>query len=317
MHHPERTVGRLAVALIATLVPLACGSPTAPPGEIATSAAPTPTATPVPTRTRAADGMVMVYVPAGEFTMGSTDEEADAALALCGEYRSNCERHWFEHELPAHTVALDGFWIDRTEVTNEQYALCVADRACKPPRQTGSDTRESYYGDSSYDDYPVIYVDWYRADAYCEWAGARLPTEAQWEYAARGPEGHIFPWGDELDGTRLNYCDASCEDDWADESFDDGYPDTAPVGSYLDGASWVGALDLAGNVWEWTANWYEEYPSGRQENPTGPASGEYRVVRGGGWISSWSGVRSAYRNHDRPGVRYFFLGFRCAASPGE
>jgi len=282
------------------------------------TAIPSPTPVPAPvlgaTWTRPADGMVMVYVPAGEFQMGSTDAEVDAALELCNQYHRGCERAWFEREQPVHTVALDGFWIDRTEVTNRQYARCVAAGACNPPARSDSYSRDSYYGNSAYGDYPVIWVSWDDAVDYCAWAGGRLPTEAEWEYAARGPEGRTFPWGDGFDGTRLNYCDANCEFDWSDGAVDDGYADTAPVGSYPAGASWAGALDLAGNVWEWVADWYGAYPSGRQENPTGPSSGEDRVVRGGSWGSGPYRVRAAYRDGFPPVYRNAYIGFRCARS---
>jgi formylglycine-generating enzyme required for sulfatase activity len=296
---------------------------------------PMPTEEPTPegpslgdTRTRPIDGMVMVYVPAGEFTMGSTDEEVDNALALCNEYRGDCERDQFEDEQPAHAVALDGFWIDRTEVTNAQFAAFLNEEGNQEEggvtwlelegetcliEHVGSEFRPK----SGYGDHPVIEVSWYGAAAYCEWAGGRLPTEAQWEYAARGPEGCTFPWGDEVDGTRLNYCDANCDSDLADEAFDDGYAYIAPVGSYPDGASWVGALDLAGNVWEWGADWYGDYPSERQENPSGPSVGDWRVVRGGSWSTLWIYVRAVYRNYVRPVGRYGGFGFRCVGSPGE
>jgi serine/threonine-protein kinase len=246
---------------------------------------------------RSADGMVMVFVPAGESPMGSTEGESD--------------------ERPVHVVALDGFWIDRTEVTNDQYGRCVAAGACEPPEDSGSYSRESYYGDVHYQDYPVIHVNWHQARAYCEWVGARLPTEAEWEYAARGPQGWRFPWGDGADGGRLNYCDASCQFGHADGAYDDGHADTAPVGTYPAGASWCGALDLAGNVWEWTADWSGEYPSGWHENPVGPSSGTYRVMRGGCLNSSWDHVRAANREPAHPGSHGYSAGFRCVVSPGE
>jgi formylglycine-generating enzyme required for sulfatase activity len=250
-----------------------------------------PTLEPGVTWPRPADGMVMVYVPAGEFEMGSTIGD---------------------DEQPVHTVALDGFWIDRTEVANAQYRRCVEARGCSPPVDSGSHTRDSYYGDSTYDDYPVIYVTWHQAVDYCTWAGARLPTEAEWEYAARGPEGRVFPWGDEFDGTRLNYCDANCPEQWADETVDDGYADTAPVGSYPGGASWCGALDVAGNVWELVADWYGDYPSGRQVNPMGPYSGEYRVARGGSWSLNQYVARCTARGRPHPDGWNDDIGFRCA-----
>jgi formylglycine-generating enzyme required for sulfatase activity len=307
-----------------------CSTPSIAPTEAPTekptlTEAPTEKPTPAPAtvgprfdlgdfKWRPPDLTLMVYVLPQGFTMGSTDEELYAALELCGEHSADC-RDRFEREQPAHHVMLlRGFWIDRTEVTNGQYRQCVAARACEPPAESGSYTRESYYGDSTYDDYPVIHVSWHSATAYCEWAGARLPTEAEWEFAARGLDGRIFPWGDELDGTRLNYCDVNCEFDWADESFDDGYADTAPAGSYPKGASWCGALDLTGNVAEWTADWYGEYPSERQTNPTGPTSGERRVMRGGSWDLGWFHARAADRSHEHPDFHSSTLGFRCAAS---
>ena len=216
-------------------------------------------------------------------------EKIGYARQLCDEYykahiaRGICTWERFEDELPAHTVALDGLWIDRTEVTNAKYRRCVEAGACDPPANSGSHTHGRYYDDSAYGDYPVVYVDWYQAVDYCAWAGGRLPTEAEWEYAARGSEGRMFPWGDAFDGTRLNYCDAKCEFGYADEMVDDGYADTAPVGRFPAGASWCGVQDLAGNVREWVADWYGDYSPRRQVNPTGPSSGTGRVLRGGAW----------------------------------
>ncbi len=265
-------------------------APTGQPTEVVTevlTATPAEEATPSlgDTWTRPADGMVMVYVPAGEFEMGSTGGDDD--------------------EQPVHTVALDGFWIDRTEVTKAQYEQCVAAGACTP-----------CYGDSAYYDYPAIYVTWYQAETYCGWAGGRLPTEAEWEYAARGPEGRVFPWGDEFDGTRLNFCDANCERDWADETVDDGYAETAPVGSYPAGASWCGAQDMAGNVWEWVADSYasDYYDRSPSRNPTGPSPWEYRVLRGGSWGFDPYYVRGANRDCFVPSNTYGHVGLRCAMS---
>jgi len=236
------------------------------------------------TWTRPADSMVMVYVPAGEFEMGSMEGESD--------------------EQPVHTVALDGFWIDRTEVTNGQYAQCEAAGACDPPPNTGSTTRDSYYGNSAYDNYPVIYVSWHDAEDYCAWAGARLPTEAQWEYAARGPESRVFPWGDEFDCTLTNSWGEGC----------DGYTRTAPVGSFPAGASWCGALDMIGNVWEWVADWYDGdyYERSPTQNPLGPEEGNLKVLRGGSWGDDPEYVRGAYRRRFRPDYRLNSDGFRCA-----
>lgn len=264
---------------------------------------------------RTTDGMVMVYVPAGEFEMGSDDSEVDTALEMCNTYyEGDCQREWFEVEQPVHATALNAFWIDRTEVTIAQYQRCVEAEACEPPARSNSDTRATYYGDVAYNDYPIVNVNWEQANVYCEWAGGRLPTEAEWEYAARGPEGRRYPWGNEYDGARLNSCDVNCGYSWAEEQFDDGYGDTAPVGSYPDGASWSGVLDLAGNVWEWTADWFGEYTAERQENPSGSSSGAGRAVRG----DSADGTRAVSRGVARHGMAanrtYEYTGFRCVRS---
>ena len=139
------------------------------------------------------DGMMMVYVPEGEFEMGTTDDRMDELID-----RNVWDDGWNDAEQPAHMVYLDAYWFDMTEVTNGQHALCVADGACEEPHLARSLTRESYYGDPEFEDYPVLYVDWYMAETYCIWAGRRLPTEAEWEKAARGTDGRFYPWGDEI-----------------------------------------------------------------------------------------------------------------------
>ena len=259
------------------------------------------------TWTRPLDEIVMVYVPAGEFQMGSTDAQVDEALVLCNKLPDICVRESFELEQPSHTVALDGFWIDRTEVTNAQYRRCVDASACEEP-----EFWIVTYKDAARRDHPMVHVDWYEAESYCEWATARLPTEAEWEYAARGPEGRTFPWGDEFDGARLNYCDANCSQRYADSSVDDRYSETAPVGSYPEGASWCGALDMAGNVGEYVGDWFGEYSSEWQENPSGPAAGLDRMQHGGSWWFQPARIRSAFRIRDRPENTHSFVGFRCA-----
>jgi formylglycine-generating enzyme required for sulfatase activity len=236
------------------------------------------------TGTRPADDMVMVYVPGGTFQMGSAEGRSD--------------------EQPVHTVTLDGFWIDETEVTNAQYARCVAAGMCSPPSELRSRTRDSYYGDSQYDDYPVIWVSWDDATTYCQWAGGRLPTEAEWENAARGPDGRVYPWGnDPPNDTLANY------------ALNVG--DTTTVGSYPEGQSWVGAMDMAGNVLEWVNDWYGSYPSEPQVNPTGPASGPGRVLRGGAWSHDEEFVRAASRDFGHPDARVGGVGFRCVVEPGN
>jgi len=257
------------------------------------------------TQLRSADGMVMVYVPAGTFDMGSSNHEIDRELQLCN-LDSWCERSSFESEQPVHTVYMDAFWIDRTEITNAQYQLCVATGECSPPTDSRSNVRASYFGNEEYDDYPVIHVSWDQAANYCKWIGGRLPTEAEWEYAARGPQRYIFPWGNERpDNTLLNYSG--------------NVGDTTQVGTYQDGASWCGVLDMAGNAWEWVNDWfsYDYYKRSPPQNPIGPAAGEVHVLRGGAWNSNQYRVRMAQRDYYTDEWSPLHLvGFRCVVSQG-
>lgn len=236
----------------------------------------------------------MVYVPARTFPMGS-----DPALDLDAE----------SDEQPQHEVTLDGFWIDRTEVTNEQYMLCVQDGSCHASSYANN---ISFNGDTL----PVVGVNWFDAIAYCSWAGGQLPTEAQWEYAARGDDGRLYPWGSIFDGQMLNFCDTNCQQEWKDDSYNDGYALTAPVGSYPAGDSWVGAADMAGNVWEWVVDWYDDgyYTNSPDSNPTGPENDDVKVGRGGSWINNIPFVRSANRHYAYPMLVYNSIGFRCAVS---
>ena len=244
------------------------------------------------------DGMVLVQISAGEFEMGSS--RADDPQA-------------FDEELPQHIVYLDTYWIDKTEVSNAQYALCVADSgACTKPANNYSVTRGSYYDDSQYANYPVIFVSWSQAAAYCAWAGRRLPTEAEWEKAARGSDRRIYPWGNTFDGTLANYCDVNCQTAWPDPRFDDGYADTAPVGEYSDGASTYGILDMSGNVYEWVADWFGPYSRSSQTDPTGPDSGSEKIIRGGSWGDDPAHIRSTIRSRVKADNWLDFIGFRCA-----
>jgi serine/threonine-protein kinase len=280
-------------------------------GPLAMLATETPTITLTSTQTLGVvstqinpiDGAEMVYVPAGEFLMGS-DEYADS------------------DEAPEHTVYLDDYWIYKYEVTNEQFAAFVAETGYVT---TGEERDGSWvyqdggwnWTDGAYwaepkgpgstvngkENYPVIHISWYDAAAYCEWAGGRLPTEAEWEKAARGTEGQTYPWGDESPNCNL-------------AQFSDCPGDTVPVGSFPEGASPYGALDMAGNVWEWVADWYDEdyYQNSPSQNPTGPASGTYRVFRGGSWyLSEWA-LRATNRYWSDPGYSYGASGFRCLSS---
>jgi len=265
------------------------------PTEMPTPACPPTGANIGDTWTRPADGMVMVYVPAGEFLMGSSEADGQAD----------------DDEKPQHTVYLDGYWIDRTEVTNAQYRKCVEARACREPQCWDDEELNA-------PDQPVVCVNWDDAREYAAWAGGRLPTEAEWEKAARGIDGRIYPWGDEFDGTRVNYCDRNCYGDYKDTGADDGYAVTAPVGSYLSGASPYGALDMAGNVGEWVTDWYGEeyYARSPARNPQGPDAGHYRVLRGGGFFGKGGGVRCAARVMNVPRSMWIgLIGFRVVTAP--
>jgi len=227
--------------------------------------------------------MNLLYVPAGEFTMGSTSG--------------------FDNERPAHTVHLDEFWIDQTEVTVHMYSLCVKAKVCKEPSNKASSLYSNYYGSPDFEDYPVIHVDWKMAKTYCEWADRRLPTEAEWEKAARGEQALTYPWGNEEPNHHLL-------------NFDNPIGELTAVGSYPSGASPFGALDMAGNAWEWVADWYSEtyYASSPASNPPGPHSGQERVLRGGSWRDHSLLVRPSSRNHARPDDACVNCGFRCAVS---
>ena len=261
----------------------------------------------------------MVYVPEGTFEMGSDYLATAYARGLCKAYIRKdtiaaCQASNYRDESPAHAVTLAAFWIDQTEVSNAQYQRCEMAGGCEPPRERSSHYRASYYGTAEYADYPVIFVTRDQASAYCSWAGGRLPTEAEWEYAARGPGSAIFPWGDEFDGSRLNYCDVNCDAGPNDPMIDDGHADTARVGRFPSGASWIGALDMAGNVREWVAGWYGPYSVDAQLNPSGPAAGDLIVPRGGSWIDNPSIVRSANRGGNTPDYYRDYYGFRCVKS---
>jgi formylglycine-generating enzyme required for sulfatase activity len=233
---------------------------------------------PMQIRANPKDGAEMVWVSAGEFLMGSDD---------------------YPKEMPLHRVHLDGFWMYKTPVTVAQYRSFCDETRRTMPSEAGWRWR---------DDHPMVRVSWHDAQAYAHWAGVRLPTEAEWEKAARGTDGRKYPWGNRWDASRLQ-CSM---DDWGDAR------GTAPAGAYPKGASPCGALDMAGNVWEWTADWYElgYYAHAPKRDPKGPLTGTRRVLRGGCWYLRGSDVfRAAYRSHEDPYGKRNYYGFRCATGP--
>lgn len=294
-----------------------------------------PPSAPIDTTVRSIDGMVMVYVPSGEFEMGNAGIQW---VWNGGLHLGDLGLQVYTDESPRHTVYLDPFWIDQTEVTVAMFREFVAatgyqtaaerDGWAAPykagpkeeewPHVAGADWLHPRGPDSTaMDDHPVVQVSWEDAAAYCQWAGGQLPSEAQWEKAARGLDVRLWPWGDTYAGDRGNFCDAGCPvERHRDTRNEDGYAFTAPAGSHPEGASPFGALDMAGNVWEWVADWYDAdyYHQSPYANPQGPLVGEERAQRGGAWYDNQSWVRTTVRHATPPWVRCDDLGFRCAVA---
>ncbi len=243
----------------------------------------------------------MVYVPAGQFLMGCSDDL----------YAQGCDGDTH----PIHGVYVDAFYIDKLEVTNAQYRACVAAGVCPPPLAVNSNTRPHYYDNPAYDDFPVINVDWNRANIYCHWVGKRLPTEAEWEKAARGTDLREYPWGNTPPSCDIiNFTEGT---EWPNE-----HPcveDTVRVGSYPQNASPYGALDMAGNVSEWVSDFYLKpyYQDSPYWNPQGPPAEETKgehLLRGGSWHEKARSVTTVVRLDESETYHYLQIGFRCAKS---
>ena len=297
----KRNKAALALAGgLSALILLSCAG-NATPSPTATARRPSPTPPPPPPAAQAGeiwlhpiDEMALVYIPPGPFQMGAPADDPLADPA----------------EQPMREVYLDAYWIDQTEVTNGMYALCVLEGACQEPAADVSLTRQDYYNNFAFSEYPVVNVSWEQAQTYCQWAGRRLPTEAEWEKAARGTDGRLYPWGNTPPNCNLlNFGNPGPGQGACSE-------DTTEVGRHPAGASPYGALDMAGNVWEWVADWYsaDAYQTGRGQNPTGPTSGTTKVLRGGAFSDGPNFVRAANRHQTRPDTFSYFVGFRCALS---
>ena len=318
------TILFILIVLIAGCAPqvpvTGMNTPTAQPQSNVALATPTPAMG--STQVSPKDDMVMVFVPAGEFEMGGQYDDPSS--------------------FPVHTVYLDAFWIDQTEVTNEMFAKFMDSSGYVTDAEKAGFSNEFRPADqqliweevkglawnhpdgensniSGIQEHPVVHVSWNDAGAYCTWADRRLPTEAEWEKAASWNEltgeKYRFPWGNDFDGTLLNFCDKNCPVEFAAEtSWDDGYAETSPVGSFPDGASPYGALDMSGNVFEWVADWYgaDYYRHSPASNPLGPDSGQDRSARGGAWGADIGWIAPAHRAPWEPSFAFQALGFRCA-----
>jgi iron(II)-dependent oxidoreductase len=247
----------------------------------------------------------MVRIPAGEFIQGSSDADVEAAIEMCATgFGGSCPhpRDWFTDETPRRAVYLDAFYIDKWEVTNKEFlAFTIATGYVTDAEKKGDATNWRTFNTPDREGYPVTWMSWNDADAYCQWAGKRLPTEAEWEKAARGPDGYIWPWGNDWEPGRAN-------------SGDGGAGSVVAVGSYPLSASPYGVMDMCGNVWEWVADWYDPlwYTRSPRRNPSGPMSGANRVLRGGGFRNPPWEVRTVHRHSGGPEGYAPDHGFRCA-----
>ena len=295
-----RAIATITAAVSIALVTAACSGPATssepsmPSASAATTSAPTASPDTGAMRTDAT-GVDQVWVPAGTFLMGTDPADIEALLAQDPPPPS-----WvlegMDSEQPAHEVTLtSGYWIDVTEATNASFAAFV---------EAGAYTTETFWStegwawvedhdinglrrrcDGDAPDMPRRCITWFEAEAYATWRGGALPTEAQWEFAARGPEASVYPWGDDWDPAKANVIDAE---------------GAVEVGTFPDGASWVGALDMAGNAMEWVADWLAPHDAGAVTDPTGPATGEIKIEKGGWWGSNEFVSRSSYRHFEDP-----------------
>lgn len=223
--------------------------------------------------------MSLVFIPAGDFIMGSTSH--------------------YDDEEPVHSVYLDSYWIAKTQITNAQFAKCVKEGVCT---YSVSLKRNPRYTDPNYADHPVVYISWYQAQTYCLWSGGKLPTEAEWEKAARGPYGDEYAWGSEEPSKDIYLTNAHNK-----------ITDTTPVGLFVKGASYYGVMDMGGNVREWVSDWYDPtyYLHSPQNNPKGPETGDTKVLKGASYLDPYDYSRAASRLDHKPSSPGATRGFRC------
>lgn len=313
-----------------TPVPTNTSTPTSSPTDTPTPTnTATPTYTPTPTDTPYPDivevpGGSMKLINGGFFQMGA---DADSLKDECDRFREGCEPDWFTASEPVHTVLLGRYYIDIHEVTNETYAIFLNEsgtdcneKPCLDPEQNQLVlTGPTYSAEADTALLPVVGITWYGAAAFCEWRGGRLPTEAEWERAAAWDEinsqSRRYPWGDEFDGSLVNFCDETCEQQQANADYNDGFAEAAPVASFADGQSPAGLSNMAGNVWEWVADWYSPnyYAQSPESDPKGPEVGDQKTVRGGSWYDTGNFTASAIRFPSPPDNADRTIGFRCAA----
>ncbi len=291
--------------------------------QVTAAASPPPTNTPRPSGGTGTSVVVrtteLVNVAGAAFMMGTTSEEAQQAVDECALYGSTCDIAWVTDSIPEHTVVVDSFRMELYEVTLEQYVQFLnslgpdshadgcSGQACA---QVNGDEENSYivFNGTTYainpsvNNLPATWVTWYGADAYCRSIDRRLPTEAEWEHAARGPQNLLYPWGDTFDPIRANSNQANVGG-------------TSPVTDYINGISAFGLFNMAGNVQEWVADWYgfDYYTRSPQANPTGPEAGLQKVLRGGSWDTGPLFLRSVHRRSAEPTAASSAIGFRCVA----
>lgn len=288
---PQQATATPIPAVTEMPVPILTPTTTSTPLPLPTETLAGPTA--LPSQITDAQGGLMQLVPAGPFVMGNNAGMPD--------------------EKPTHVVNLPAFYMDKFEVTNVLYRACVEAGGCQAPVNTSDGNHPGAYGtygNPEFDKYPVIWVDWNRAQIYCHWRGARLPTEAEWEKAARGTDERKYPWGNAIASTTFaNYGNHL-------PTYHSGvFGKTITVGSYPSGQSPYGIEDMAGNVWEWVADWYDMYPGGDVSANDAFGQQTYKVLRGGSWQDDPELLRTTFRGGNTPDTAVDFIGFRCALTP--